>query len=134
IDFGDPQEAEVRVVDPPPPALLSVADMDGLPAVGGGHMIFRANGQRVGPVTTRAGAPPERTAVALARALRAAGFRPEVTVNPRVELGAGSSADIVVRDRHGALVTLSQAPGAPLSSDPQQTLSIGGVDLSDGVD
>lgn len=134
IDFGDPEEAEVRVVDPPPPALLAVADVDGLPAIGGGQMVFRANGRRIGPVITRAGATPERTALALARALRAAGFQAEVTINPRVELGAGRSADIVVRDKLGALVSLSPEPGVPLSRDGQQTLSIGAVDLSDGID
>jgi hypothetical protein len=134
IDFGEPSEAEVQVVDPPPPALLSVGDLDGLPAFGGGFMSFRVNGTRIPPVTTRPGAAPERTAAAIARALRAAGFSAQISVNPRTELGAGPSADIVVRDRHGALASVSEEPGVPLSSDRRQTLSIGRVDLSDGID
>jgi hypothetical protein len=134
IEFGDPKQAEVRIVDPPPPALLAVGDLDGLPALGLGNVSFRANGVRIAPVATRNGASPEQTALAIARALRSAGFRAEVTVNPRAELGAGSSADIVVRDKTGALARLSEEPGLPLSSDRQQRVAIGHVDLSDGVD
>jgi hypothetical protein len=134
IDFGEPSRAQVLLADPPPPALLSVSDLDGLPALGGGFVTFRANGTRIAPLTTLAGATPERTALAIARNLRAAGFRAEVSVNPRTELGAGSSADIVVRDRNGALATLSEEPGVPLSSDRQQKLSLGRVDLADGID
>jgi hypothetical protein len=134
IEFGDPREATVRVVDPPPAALLAVADLDGLPAVGGGLLVFRVNGARVAPISTLPGATPERTALAIARALRDAGYRAHVTINPRAELGAGPSADVVVRDRSGALASLSEEPGVPLSSDPQQKLAIGKVDLSDGID
>ncbi|MFT3921756.1 MAG: hypothetical protein QM778_04410 [Myxococcales bacterium] len=134
IEFGDPMQAEVRVVDPPPPALLSVGELDGLPAQGGGTVSFRVNGTRIAPVTTRPGANPEQTALAIARAVRAAGFRAEVTVNPRAELGAGSSADIVMRDRHGLLARVSEEPGVPLSSDPQQRVAVGHVDLADGID
>lgn len=134
IEFGDPKEAEVRIVDPPPPALLSVADLDGLPALGGGTVSVRVNDVRIPPVTTRNGATPEQTAAAIARAMRGAGFRAEVTVNPRAELGAGSSADIVVRDKSGTLARVTEEPGVPLSSDGQQRLAIGRVDLADGID
>jgi hypothetical protein len=134
IQFGEPADTEVRVVNPPPPALIAIADLDGLPAAGDGQMVLRANGMRVGPVAMRPGAAPEQTALVLAKALENAGFRAEVTINPRAELGAGSSADVVVRDKRGQLVTLSEDPGVPLSSDTQQRLTIGRVDLSDGVD
>jgi len=134
IEFGEPKEAEVHVVDPPPPALLAVGELDGLPALGGGTITFRVNGVRIAPVTTRAGSTPEQTALAVARAVRSAGFRAEVTVNPRAELGAGSSADIVIRDKTGALARITEEPGVPLSSDRQQRLTVGRVDLSDGID
>lgn len=134
IDFGPPEAATVRVVDPPPPALLAVGELDGLPSLRVGQVTLRANDKRVGPIAIAAGSTPERTAAAVARALRAAGFRPEVTTNPRAELGAGSSADVVVRDAHGELVRLSTDPELPLGTDPQQTLALGTVDLSDGLD
>jgi hypothetical protein len=133
VSFGPPEASEVRVVDPPPPALLAVADIDGLPASGGGAIVFRANGVRIGPIVTRAAASPETTAREVARALSQRGFSAEVSVNPRTEPGAGPSADVVVRDGRGVPVTLSVDPSAPLSSDAQQRVSIGAVDLSDGI-
>ncbi len=134
IDFGDPKLADVRVADPPPPSLLAVADLDGLPALGGGVVRFRINGQRVPPVPTLPGATPERTAMAIGRAVKQAGFVAEISVNPRTELGAGASADIIVRDKNGALVTLSEEPGQPLSTDGRQVVRLGQVDLADGID
>lgn len=134
IDFGPPEAAEVRAVDPPPSALLSVADLDGLPTRRGSKVTFRVNERRVGPVELEAGSTPERSATAIARAVRRSGFRASVTTNPRAELGAGMSADIVVRDARGVLASLTADAQAPLTTDPQQTLAIGSVDLSDGLD
>lgn len=134
IDFGDPGQARVRLVDPPPPALLAVADLDGLPTRGVARIGFRANGRRIGPVRVEAASSPDRTASAIARALRRSGLRAEVTINPRTELGAGESADVVVRDLDGQLVRLTRDGDQPLSTDPQQTVTIGVVDLADGLD
>jgi hypothetical protein len=134
IDFGPPEAAEVRAVDPPPPALVAVSDLDGLPSLRTAKVMLRVNERRVGPVTIQAGSSPERTASALARALRHAGFGAAVTTNPRAELGAGMSADVVVRDARGELVRLSVDDSAPLTTDTQQKLDIGSVDLSDGLD
>ncbi|HEX6242272.1 MAG TPA: hypothetical protein VFZ61_15280 [Polyangiales bacterium] len=133
IDFGTPERSEVRAVDPPPPALLAIADLDGLPAAGNGKVSFRAGGQRVGPVPLRAGALPEETALDIARLLRARGFLPSVSVNPRTDHGAHASANLVVRDAKHQLVPLSVDPELPLCSDSRQRVSIGSVDLSDGV-
>jgi len=134
IDFGSPEAAEVRAVDPPPPALIAIADLDGLPSLHAAKIVLHVNERRVGPVSVPAGSSPERTAGALARALRLLGFRAAVTTNPRAELGAGMSADVVVRDLRGELVQLSADPVAPLTTDTQQKLAIGSVDLSDGLD
>jgi hypothetical protein len=134
IGFGPPEQAFVQTADPPPPALLAVADLDGLPSLRAAKVVLRANDKRIGPLTVPAGSTPERTASALARALQRSGFQAEVTVNPRAELGAGMSADVVVRDSRGMLVRLSPDGNAKLSSDPQQTLSLGMLDLSDGLD
>lgn len=133
IEFGEPEDAEVVIVDPPLPALLSVSDLDGLPAAGDGAVTVRAAGRSVGPVRLKPGALPEQTALELARAFSAAGFSAKVSLNPRSDHGAHPSADLIVRDAHGALVALSAAPEAPLSSDSRQRISIGAVDLTDGI-
>ncbi len=134
IDFGAPEQASVQVANPPPPALLAVGDLDGLPSLRASRVLLRVNDRRVGPIAIAAGSIPERTAATVARALRKAGFQADVTTNPRAELGAGMSADVVVRDARGELARLSADGKEKLSNDPQQTLTIGGLDLSDGLD
>lgn len=133
ISFGDPATATVRIDDPPPPTMLVVGDRDGMNATGGDVRV-RVNGRAIAPVALRPGATPVFTALRLADALRAAGFRARVSVNPRADFGAAGSVDVVVRDAAGALVTLSPVPGAPLCTDPSQRVSLGAVDLSDGVE
>jgi hypothetical protein len=132
IGFGDPAAGQVRVVNPPPPALLAIGDVDGLPARGGGVINFRAGGQHIGPISTIALATPEQTARSIARALAVYGLVGQVTVNPRTEPGAGASADVVVRNASGELVGVS-AEAAPLSTDVQQRIEVGRVDLLDGI-
>jgi hypothetical protein len=134
IDFGAPESASVEVANPPPPALLAVGDLDGLPSLRASRVILRVNDKRVGPILVPAGSSPERTAATIARGLRQSGFQADVTTNPRAELGAGMSADVVVHDARGELVRLSADGNAKLTSDPQQTLTIGALDLSDGLD
>jgi hypothetical protein len=134
IDFGAPEAASVLVANPPPPALLAVGDLDGLPSLRAARVLLRVNERRVGPIEIPAGSVPERTAAAIARALRKAGFRADVTTNPRAELGAGMSADVVVRDARGELARLSRDGKEKLTTDPQQTVTLGVLDLSDGLD
>jgi hypothetical protein len=133
LTFGAPDEVAMEIVDPPPAAVLAVADEDGLPASGGGEVRFRIGGQAIGPVVTRAAATPLETANDIALALRASGFYAAVSENLRGRAGAGPSADLVVRRADGALVNIESDSGQPLSSDARQTLTIGQVDLSDGL-
>jgi hypothetical protein len=133
VDFGEPARTEVQVVDPPLPALLSVSDLDGLPARGDGAVTFLVAGKRVGPVALFAGALPEQTAQRIAHALRALGYDATPSINPRADHGAYPSADVIVRDKKGALLPLGVDPDLALSSDAQQRVAIGGVDLSDGI-
>jgi hypothetical protein len=119
--------------DPPTSALLAVSNEDGLPAAGGGELRLRANTSTIDAGITRAGATPVETALQVAHALSRAGFRVTVTENPATEMGAGRSADVLVRDAHGNLATLAPIDGVPLSRDRRQRLSIGAVDLSDGL-
>ncbi len=133
VSFGAPAQSDVSIVDPPPPALLAIADEDGLPARGGGELRLRANGVTIDAGTTRAGAAPIETALQIASALRKAGFRARATENPLTEMGAGRSADVLVRDAQDRLVTLSALEGRPISTDRRQTIAIGSVDLGDGL-
>jgi hypothetical protein len=133
IDFGPPEASEVRVVDPPPPALLAISDLDGLPAAGDGAIVVRVGSQRVGPIALRAGALPEQTAQQLARTLEERGFLATVSVNPRADHGAYPSADVIVRDARKQPIALSVDPAFALCSDSRQRVAIGNVDLSDGI-
>jgi hypothetical protein len=132
VGFGDPREADVAVADPPPAALLAIAESDGLPALGGGEIRFVAGSTAIGPIATRPGASAVSTALDVAHALERAGFDARVTENPPTELGAGPSADVIVRDARG-FVALSEAPGVPTSTDGRQQVQIAGVDLRDGL-
>ena len=133
ITFGAPSETSVSIVDPPGPTLLSIGDGDGLPARGG-SVRFRVDGVPIGPIETVPDALPQDTAVRVAQALRAAGFAPSVTVNPPAVFGAGPSADVLVRRNDGAFVVIEPIEGVPLTSDRQQRITIGSVDLGDGLE
>ncbi|MFW6066882.1 MAG: hypothetical protein ACOC97_00975 [Myxococcota bacterium] len=133
IGFGPPEEADVEVVDPPPPALVSVGDGDGLPAAGDGKIRLRVDGRPVGPVRTRAGDPPVVTALRVADALRQRGMDARVTENLATEAGAGRSADVLVRRKDGRLAALAPDGSHALGTDSRQSVQIGEVDLVDGL-
>ncbi|MFW5926325.1 MAG: hypothetical protein ACOCV4_09180 [Myxococcota bacterium] len=133
VDFGKPADADVAVVDPPPPALVAIGEGNGLPAAGGGIVRFRVDDEAIEPVPTRAGHPPVLTALAVAKAVRAAGFEARVTENLPTEFGEGRSADVLVRRRDGRLATITADGDAPLGTDARQSVHIGSVDLTDGL-
>src|SRR5690606_19766415 len=72
VQFGDPAELVVAIVDPPPPHMFAVGCGLGLPAKGG-KIALRVGDKRV-EVKTRAGASPERVAALIAQQVRRAGF------------------------------------------------------------
>lgn len=121
-----------RLSAPPPPALLSVSDEDGLPARGDGAFQFHA-GEQLIRVASVSGETPLRSARRIAGELRAHGFSSDVLRVPPTTFGAGPSADIVVRDGQGFLVHLRRDPETPLSSDTRQSLHIAEVHLADGL-
>jgi len=133
IDFGRPEATEVHIVDPPPPALLAVSDLDGLPAAGDGQIRFMAGDKRIGPIRTTQNASPRQTAEAIVKALNKVGFSAHLSPNPRTENGADRSCDVIVQNSKGKLVRLSADGRTPLSTDTQQTVQIGRVDLGDGI-
>jgi hypothetical protein len=90
-------------------------------------------GQNIGPIPTRAAASPAATAQTIAEVLAKHGFFAKVTENLSTRSGAGPGADILVRRKNGAFVTITPEPDKPLSTDTRQSLQIGGVDLGDGL-
>lgn len=132
LGFGDPGEGWVNVEDPPPPSMIAIGDEDGLRARGGGTIALKIGRQRV-RLTTRPNATPTETATELAAAITRAGFVPRVFVNPPTEFGAGPSADVLVRDRTGALVTIEADGNEPFGTDARQKVTLGVVDLTDGI-
>lgn len=133
LTFGDPSSVSMDVVDPPGPTLLSISDRDGLPAKGGGEVTFTIDGRPIGPIATRPQATPIETGRDIARVLQALGYVAELTENLKTRYGAGASADILVRRRDSGFVVIAPKPGVPMSSDARQKLSIGAVDLGDGL-
>jgi hypothetical protein len=133
ITVGDPSGVAMDIVDPPGPTLLSISDRDGLPAKGGGEITFTIDGRPIGPIPTRARATPLETGREIARAIQAQGYVAELTENLKTRYGAGSSADILVRHRDSNFVVIAPRPGVPMSTDARQKLSLGEVDLGDGL-
>jgi hypothetical protein len=133
LSFGDPAEASMEIVSPPPPTLLSISNEDGLPARGGGELRFRVSGRSIGPIVTLAGARPLETAQAIVHELHTRGFYATASENLPTRSGAGGSADVLVHAADGSLVHIDAEPGQALSTDARQSLVIGAVDLGDGL-
>jgi hypothetical protein len=133
ITFGSPAEAAVEIADPPEHGFIAVANRDGLPARGG-VIQLRADGKMLPAIVVPAGSSAQSTALLIADTLRGHGFDAQVTVNPKTVFGAASGADVVVRRRNGELVVLDAAPGFPISTDPQQRIELGAVNLGDGLE
>jgi hypothetical protein len=112
---------------------LSISDRDGLPAKGGAEIVFTIDGRVIGPVATHAQATPFETGRDIAHAIQAQGFIAELTENLKTRYGAGASADILVRKRDSGFVVIAPKSGVAMSSDARQKLTIGQVDLGDGL-
>ena len=131
VNFGDPAELDIKVVDPPPPYLLGVGCELGLPA-SGGALTFLVNGSRL-EVPVSAGDTPRAVADRTVRALEALGFRAVLSANAKIARGALRTVDVLVYDAKGQPATLAQTLESPLSSDATLSACIGEVDLSDGL-
>jgi hypothetical protein len=133
LTFGAPNEVPIEIVDPPRWPMIAVADKDGLPARGGTVRI-RIDGRALPPIAVPPGSSPTSTALRIADAVRQAGFHAQVTVNPKTIYGAAPGADVVVRRRNGSLALIEAVPQTPLTTDVQQRIDLGSVDLGDGVE
>jgi hypothetical protein len=132
VTFGDPSSLEVRVVDPPPPHLVSIGDGLGIRA-SGGELRLRVDGKPL-VVVTRAGEAPGAVALEMTRVAERAGFSCQVSSNATIAPGLGPSADVSFRRPDRTLATADRDPNAPLSTDATLTVRIGSVDLSDGLE
>ena len=131
--YGAPEDLPIAIVDPPGPALLSVSDETGAEA-SGGEVRFRVDGRVIGPLHIAAGSSALATAERIAQAVRDAGFRVSVTPNPPVVGRPTGSADLLVRRPSGELAEITRIGYDRLTTDGTQSLSIGKVDLENGLD
>lgn len=132
VTFGDPREAEVRVVDPPGPYMLAVGCDLGLPSSGDGEVRVKVEGRDV-HLRTQKGEAPRAVARRLARALEREGLRVTVSDNRRIGPGEAEVTDLLVSRRDGKPATIEPLRGKPVSSDSTLGVCIGRVDFSDGL-
>jgi hypothetical protein len=126
VSFGAPEDADVRLVDPPPAHLVAIGCDLAIPA-SGGEVRMRAEGHEV-RVPTRPGDLPRVVAHRLQRALEAARVSASISHNLPIGPAAFGSTDLLVR--HG------KGPGTierVVSTDPTMKVCLGTVDLSDGL-
>ncbi|MBX3224160.1 MAG: hypothetical protein KF795_26830 [Labilithrix sp.] len=127
ITFGPVAQMDVKVVNPPPPYLVALGDDLGLPA-SGGSVRLRVEGR---PLTfsTKKGWSTRQAALELARVAEKAGLKAAISENARISSGAAPSVDVALRRADGQLASAELLS----SSDATMSVSIGGVDLSDGL-
>jgi hypothetical protein len=133
LDASSP--AGIAVRDPPGTCLIHVGGPYGLDAAGG-DVRLAVDGRRLGPWRIGRGNTPEETARRIAGALHDAGIAARISVNPRTGREASPTADLVVRRPDGEPATVSPwpDPSSPLTTDRQQPLALGAVDLADGLE
>jgi hypothetical protein len=131
VQFGDPAELDVAVVDPPPPHLFAVGCGLGLPAKGG-KLTLRVGDRRL-EIATWPGAPPERVAERIAERVRRLGFVARLSPNPRESFAANPSVDVLVRSARGKYVPLDVLPTPGAGAETNLEVCLGAVNLSDGL-
>lgn len=130
ITFGKTDAIDVKIIDPPPPFLVSFGDDLGI-AASGGSVKVKIDGKLVSS-EIQPGSSPLGAARAFAAAAAHAGFSAAVSPNVRIVPAAGSSVDVLVK-HDGALAHVTPASGTHASDDASMVVRIGSVDLSDGL-
>lgn len=131
IHLGPPSAIDVRVVDPPRIAMLTVGCGMGLPA-SGGTIRFTAEKREIF-VRTHEGESPRRVASRLLGALRKAGISARVFSNVRAGDAALPSYDLLLSNSKGEPAHL-QIPPEGLSDDVSLGICEGRLDLADGLE
>lgn len=127
ITFGPPSEADIVLMNPPPPYLVALGDDLGLPA-SGGLVRLRVEGRAVS-FRTKDGWSTRQVALELQRVAETAGFRAAISENARIASGTAPSVDVAIRRANGQLATVELVS----SSDATLRVAIGSVDLTDGL-
>lgn len=127
ISFGPTSQMDVKIVSPPPPYLVALGDDVGLPA-SGGVVRLRVEGKAL-TFATKAGWSTRQAALELQRVAERAGFEASLSENARISSGAAPSVDVALRRADGRLATAELLS----SSDATMSVSVGAVDLSDGL-
>ncbi len=127
ISFGPVTQMDVKVVNPPPPYLVSIGDDVGLPA-NGGEIRLKIDGRPVS-MKTKKGWSTRQVALELQRAAERAGVKATLSENARISPGAAPSVDVAMRRADGQLSTVEIVS----SSDATLSVTVGAVDLTDGL-
>ncbi|HVH47971.1 MAG TPA: hypothetical protein VM925_36805, partial [Labilithrix sp.] len=127
MTFGPVAQLDVKVVNPPPPYLIAIGDDIGLPA-SGGDVRLRVDGK---PLTfsTKKGWSTRQAALELQRVAEKAGLKAAISENARISSGAAPSVDVALQRADGQLANAELIS----SSDATMSVSVGAVDLSDGL-
>lgn len=126
ITFG-PTGGEARLVNPPPSYLVAFGDDVGLPA-GGGDVKLKIEGKPL-TLTLKAGWSTRQAALELQRIATAAGFKAAISENARISSGATPSVDVLLHKANNELASAEIVANA----EPTMAVSLGTVDLSDGL-
>ncbi len=131
VSFGPSGSADVKVVDPPPPHLLSLG-CDAPATAAGGEVGFTVDGQEV-RVSIAAGTSPRGAARRVAAQVEKLGFRASVSDNRAAHSSSLASSDVLVSRKTGQLATLAAPKRGPISSDAALEVCVGRVSLEDGL-
>ncbi len=127
VTFGPVEQMDVKLVNPPPPYLVAFGDDLGLPA-SGGEIRLRVEGKLL-TFSTKPGWSTRQAALELQRVAERAGFKAAISENARISSGAAPSVDVALRRADGQLASVELLS----SADATMSVSIGAVDLSDGL-
>jgi hypothetical protein len=127
MTFGPVSQMDVKLVNPPPPYLVALGDDVGLPA-SGGDVRLRIEGKPV-VFSTKQGWSTRQAALELQRVAEKAGLKAAISENARIASGAAPSVDVAIRRADGQFANVELVS----SSDATMIVSVGVVDLSDGL-
>lgn len=127
MTFGPVSQLDVKLANPPPPYLVALGDDIGMPA-SGGEVRLRVDGRPL-VFATKKGWSTRQAALELQRVAERAGLKADLSENARISSGAASSVDVALRRADGQLASVELLS----SSEPTMSVSVGSVDLSDGL-
>ncbi len=131
ISLGPPADADIALVDPPPPWLVSVGCELGLPA-SGGQVRLVVDGRPL-TVAVEAGWSPARAAREIATSLEKRRYRVGVSTNARIGPGAMATVDLQVWRGPGRAAEVKGPDAGSVSTDRTLGVCVGTADLSVGL-